>query len=61
MSKKAIITGISGQDGAYLAKYLLELGYKVFGVVRRSSRSAEILPRLKYLGIEREVELIDFR
>ena len=60
MSKKAIITGISGQDGAYLAKYLLELGYKVFGAVRRSSRSAEILPRLKYLGIEKEVELIDF-
>ncbi len=60
MSKKAIITGISGQDGAYLAKYLIELGYKVFGAVRRSSRSAEILPRLKYLGIEKEVELIDF-
>tara|TARA_B100000886_G_scaffold302107_2_gene231998 strand:- start:2317 stop:3351 length:1035 start_codon:yes stop_codon:yes gene_type:complete len=60
MSKKAIITGISGQDGAYLAKYLLELGYKVFGAVRRSSRSAEILPRLKYLRIEKEVELIDF-
>tara|TARA_B100000925_G_C22006290_1_gene473834 strand:+ start:1846 stop:2880 length:1035 start_codon:yes stop_codon:yes gene_type:complete len=60
MSKKAIITGISGQDGAYLAQYLLELGYKVFGAVRRSSRSAEILPRLKYLGIEKEVELIDF-
>ena len=43
-----------------MAKYLLELGYKVFGAVRRSSRSAEILPRLKYLGIEKEVELIDF-
>ena len=34
MSKKAIITGISGQDGAYLA-VLLELGYKVFGAVRK--------------------------
>lgn len=60
MTKKAIITGISGQDGAYLAQHLLECGYKVFGAVRRSSRSAEILPRLKYLGIEKEVELIDF-
>lgn len=53
MTKKAIITGISGQDGAYLAQHLLECGYKVFGAVRRSSRSAEILPRLKYLGIEK--------
>ena len=60
MTKKAIITGISGQDGAYLAQYLLSLGYKVYGAVRRSSRSAEILPRLKYLGIENDVELIDF-
>ena len=60
MSKKAIVTGISGQDGAYLAQYLLSIGYKVFGAVRRSSRSAEILPRLKYLGIEKDVELIDF-
>ena len=60
MSKKAIVTGISGQDGAYLAQHLLSIGYKVFGAVRRSSRSAEILPRLKYLGIEKDVELIDF-
>ena len=35
--KKAIITGISGQDGSYLAEYLLELGYKVYGLVRRES------------------------
>lgn len=58
--KKAIVTGISGQDGSYLAKYLIEKDYKVYGAVRRSSRSAEILPRLQYLGIEHEVELIDF-
>ena len=35
--KKALITGISGQDGSYLAEYLLELGYEVFGIVRRQS------------------------
>ena len=35
--KKALITGITGQDGAWLAHYLLEIGYQVFGVVRRSS------------------------
>ena len=35
--KKALITGISGQDGGYLAEYLLELGYSVYGVVRRET------------------------
>jgi len=35
--KKALITGISGQDGSYLAEYLLELGYEVHGIVRRQS------------------------
>ena len=37
MSKKALVTGITGQDGSYLAEYLLSLGYTVYGVVRRSS------------------------
>jgi len=35
--KSALITGISGQDGSYLAEYLLELGYQVWGLVRRQS------------------------
>ena len=35
--KKALITGISGQDGSYLAEYLLELGYEVHGLIRRNS------------------------
>ena len=34
---KALITGITGQDGSYLADFLLEKGYEVFGMVRRSS------------------------
>ena len=35
MKKKALITGITGQDGSYLAEYLLGLGYEVLGLVRR--------------------------
>ena len=35
--KKALITGISGQDGSYLAELLLGKGYEVYGIVRRSS------------------------
>lgn len=37
MVKTALITGITGQDGSYLAELLLEKGYKVYGMVRRSS------------------------
>ena len=39
MTKKALITGLTGQDCSYLAELLLEKGYKVFGLVRRSSSS----------------------
>jgi GDPmannose 4,6-dehydratase len=35
--KKALITGITGQDGSYLAELLLKKGYEVYGIVRRSS------------------------
>jgi GDPmannose 4,6-dehydratase len=37
MTKRALITGITGQDGSYLAEFLLEQGYEVFGLVRRTS------------------------
>jgi GDPmannose 4,6-dehydratase len=37
MGKRALITGITGQDGSYLADFLLRMGYKVYGLVRRSS------------------------
>jgi GDPmannose 4,6-dehydratase len=37
MARRALITGITGQDGAYLARHLLDLGYEVHGMVRRSS------------------------
>jgi GDPmannose 4,6-dehydratase len=55
MTRTALITGITGQDGAYLAELLLERGYRVVGGVRRASTPA--LERLERLGIEREVEL----
>jgi len=57
MNKTAFITGITGQDGAYLAKFLLEKGYNVHGLLAR--RSTNTLWRLEYLGIENEVELHD--
>jgi len=50
MSKKALITGISGQDGSYLAEYLLDLGYEVHGIIRRSSVSENQDSRIKHLN-----------
>jgi len=47
--KKALITGITGQDGAYLAKFLIEKGYKVIGIIR--SHHSSNLFNLKYLNI----------
>jgi len=57
--KTAIITGISGQDGAYLAQFLLKKRYKIIGLDRRSSRDERW--RLNYLGIEEKIifEYID--
>jgi GDPmannose 4,6-dehydratase len=47
MARRALITGITGQDGSYLAEWLLQKGYEVFGVVRRSS--APNLGRIEHL------------
>src|SRR5262245_20474053 len=58
MAKTALVTGITGQDGAYLARSLLEKGYRVVGAARRSSRST--MPRLAELEIEQDIEFIDF-
>ena len=57
MSKSALITGITGQDGAYLAQLLLTKGYTVFGLLAR--RSTDTLWRLRYLGIDTQVQLIE--
>jgi GDPmannose 4,6-dehydratase len=52
-----LITGITGQDGAYLSKLLLSKGYRVHGVLAR--RSSDTIWRLRELGIENEVTLHD--
>ena len=56
-NKSALITGVTGQDGAYLSQLLLEKGYAVHGVLAR--RSTDTLWRLRELGIEKDVRLID--
>jgi len=56
-SKSALITGITGQDGAYLSQLLLSKGYQVHGVLAR--RSTDTLWRLRELGIASEVQMID--
>jgi GDPmannose 4,6-dehydratase len=56
--KTAIVTGISGQDGAYLSQYLLKKGYRVIGAERRNASGQ--LWRLKKLGILDQIEFDDF-
>lgn len=53
--KKALITGITGQDGAYLADLLLNKGYEVHGLIRRSSTAESVDIRLKWLGIRDKI------
>src|SRR3954466_2609621 len=76
MSKRAVITGVTGQDGSYLAELLLEQGYHVTGVVRRSSspnlwriehlldriqlRPADLLDQLSLMRIIEDVEPDEF-
>ncbi|WP_418555417.1 GDP-mannose 4,6-dehydratase [Phascolarctobacterium faecium] len=57
MLKKALITGITGQDGAYLTKLLLEKGYKVYGLLAR--RSTATTWRLEALDVFGKIELIE--
>jgi GDPmannose 4,6-dehydratase len=57
MAKSALITGVTGQDGAYLAKFLLGKGYDVTGLFPR--RATDTLWRLRELGIVNEVRLAD--
>jgi GDPmannose 4,6-dehydratase len=57
MRKRAIIAGITGQDGAYLTRLLLKNGYEVCGLVRSIEKANQ--SRLKYLGIDAGVQLIE--
>ena len=54
--KKALITGITGQDGAYLAKFLLGKGYEVYGAFRRTSQQE--YHGLKYLGVDEDIRYV---
>ena len=56
---RALITGITGQDGAYLSKLLLDKGYEVYGLVRRSSTADVNDVRLRWMGIADQVRLLD--
>ena len=54
-SKRALVSGITGQDGAYLSQLLLERGYEVHGIIRRSASADVVDARLKWLGIHGRV------
>ncbi len=56
---KAFITGVTGQDGAYLSQFLLGKGYHVTGMIRRSASSDVIGERLRWLGVLDQIELVD--
>ena len=58
--KKAIVTGITGQDGAYLSQLLLEKGYEVYGTYRRTSTAN--FWRIEELGIanDSKLHLVEF-
>ena len=53
------LTGVTGQDGAYLSQLLLGKGYQVFGLLRRSASADVIAERLRWLGIADQVTLVD--
>jgi GDPmannose 4,6-dehydratase len=57
--KRALITGVTGQDGAYLSRLLLEKGYEVYGLLRRSASADVIDGRLRWLGIAGQVRMLD--
>ena len=57
MSKKALVTGVTGQDGAYLARTLLQKNYDVYGLTAR--RSSDAKWRLRELGIEKDINYVN--
>ena len=56
---RALITGVTGQDGAYLSQLLLEKGYEVFGMARRTSTGGFQDGRLRWLGVVDQVKIVD--
>lgn len=59
MTKRALVTGVTGQDGAYLSRFLLQQGYEVYGMIRRSSHKEAVTWRLEWLGITDKVTLVE--
>ncbi|MBK5956885.1 GDP-mannose 4,6-dehydratase [Rhodoplanes elegans] len=57
--KRALITGVTGQDGAYLSQLLLDKGYDVYGLVRRSSASDVMDEKLRWLGVADRITMLD--
>lgn len=55
----ALITGITGQDGAYLSKFLVGKGYRVIGMIRRSASSDVIAERLRWIEVLDKIILVD--
>jgi GDPmannose 4,6-dehydratase len=58
LAKRALLTGITGQDGAYLSQFLLSKGYEVTGIVRRSSHKGLEEHRLQWLKVDKQVKLV---
>lgn len=58
-NRTAFVTGVTGQDGAYLAEFLLQKGYRVCGMARRSSNRELADERLRWLGISGEIEIVE--
>lgn len=56
---RALITGVTGQDGAYLSKFLIEKGYEVHGIIRRSASADVMDSRARWLGIAERIHLHD--
>jgi GDPmannose 4,6-dehydratase len=59
VSNNALVTGITGQDGSYLAKFLLDNGYRVHGLSARRTADTDTMWRLRYLDIADRVNLIE--
>jgi GDPmannose 4,6-dehydratase len=57
--KRALITGVTGQDGAYLSQCLLSHGYEVYGLLRRSASADVVDGRLRWLGIAKDIKTLD--
>jgi len=57
--KRALITGITGQDGSYLAKFLIPKGYDVYGITREVKHDRSRYENLAWQGIENDVKLIE--